>query len=60
MLTKSDWDWELGHREIADVSQWQNRYNWVEEPYVRTKGEKLAAIVNLAEGKFNECVNGDT
>ena len=60
MLTKSDWDWELGQREIADVAQWQKQYNWVEEPYVSPNGENLAAIVNLAEGEFNVCVNGDT
>ena len=59
MPTKSDWDWELGHREITDVAQWQHQYNWVEEPYVSPNGEKLAAIVNLAEGEFNVCVNGD-
>ncbi|NNL74942.1 MAG: WD40 repeat domain-containing protein, partial [Desulfobacterales bacterium] len=59
MLTKSEWDWELGSRKIADTKQWHHRFNWVEEPYVSPNGEKIAAIVNQAEGEFNVCVNGD-
>ena len=59
MTIKSDWDWEPGSREISDVGQWQNQFNWVEEPYVSQDGEKLAAIVNVAEGEFNVCVNGE-
>ena len=59
MLTRIEWDWEPGSREIANISQWQKKFNWVEEPYVSPNGEKIAAIVNLAEGEFNVCVNGE-
>ena len=59
MLTKSDWDWEPGRKEIADIGQWQGRFNWVEEPAASPDGEKIAAVVNLAEGEFNVCLNGD-
>jgi Tol biopolymer transport system component len=59
MLTKIEWDWESGSKEIADIRQWQNRFNWVEEPEASPNGEKIAAVVNLAEGEFNVCVNGD-
>ena len=60
MLTRIEWDWETGSKEIADMSQWQSQFNWVEEPYVSPNGETIAAIVNLAEGEFNVCVNGET
>ena len=58
MDKKSQWDWNLGQRDIADMAQWQDRFNWIEEPYVSPDGEKIAAIVNLAEGEFTVCVNG--
>ena len=56
----NNWNWDTGSREIADINQWKQTYNWVEEPYVSPDGEKIAAIVNLAEGEFNVCVNGQT
>ena len=60
MLTRIEWDWETGSKEIADMSQWQSQFNWLEEPCVSPNGETIAAIVNLAEGEFNVCVNGET
>ena len=60
MHYRSSWDWELGEKSIADINQWEDKFNWVEEPYASPDGEKIAAIVNLAEGEFNVCVNGDT
>jgi hypothetical protein len=45
MLTKIDWDWETGSREITDIRQWQNQFNWVEEPYASPDGEKLAPFL---------------
>ena len=60
MLAKNDWDWESGSRVITDIGPWQEQFNWVEEPIVSPNGEKLATIVNLAEGQFTVCVNGDT
>jgi hypothetical protein len=60
MLTRIDWDWEPGSREIANIGSWQKKFNWVEEPYASPNGEKIAAVVNLAEGEFNICVNDDT
>ena len=60
MLKRIDWDWDPGSTEIAVISDWQKKFKWVEEPYVSPNGEKIAAIVNLAEGEFNVCVNGNT
>ncbi len=34
MHYRSGWDWELGEKSIADISQWKDKFNWVEEPYV--------------------------
>jgi hypothetical protein len=52
-----DWDWETGEKKIPFES-WKDEYQWVEEPYVSPNGEKIAAIVNVDEGEFNVCVNG--
>ena len=60
MGSKSEWDWNIGQRDIADTAQWRNQFNWVEEPYVSPDGEKIGAIVNLAEGEFTVCVNGQS
>ena len=53
-----NWNWETGSREVADINECNQTVHWVEEPYVSPDGEKIAAIVNLAEGEFNVCVNG--
>ncbi len=58
MDNKTQWDWNLGQRDIADMAQGQDRFTWIEEPYVSPDGEKVAAIANLAEGEFTVCVNG--
>ncbi|MDX2500445.1 MAG: WD40 repeat domain-containing protein, partial [Deltaproteobacteria bacterium] len=58
MDNKNQWDWNIGQREIADTNQWRGKFNWIEEPYVSPDGEKIATIVNLAEGEFSVCVNG--
>lgn len=55
----NSWNWETGSRDIADINQWKDTFNWVEEPYVSPNGENIAAIVNLAEGEFNVCINGE-
>ena len=60
MHRKSGWDWEISKRVIADIEHWRHLFNWVEELYVSPDGEKVAAVVNLAEGEFNVCVNGET
>jgi len=58
MDDKSQWDWNLGQRDIADMASWRSKFNWVEEPQVSPDGEKIAAIVNQAEGEFTVCGNG--
>ena len=54
----TSWDWETSEKNIA-FSDWQGSFEWVEEPYVSPDGEKIAAIVNVAEGEFKVCVNGE-
>jgi hypothetical protein len=58
MVESANWDWDSGDK-VIDISDWQNHFNWVEEPYVSPDGEKVAAIVNIDEGEFSVCVNGE-
>ena len=60
MSAISNWDWQTREKMIANVSDWKKKYNWVEEPAVSPDGEKIAAIVNIDEGEFNVCVNGES
>jgi hypothetical protein len=53
------WDWDSGEKKVP-FSEWKDGYRWVEEPYASPDGEKIAAIVNIDEGEFNVCVNGET
>ncbi len=59
MVGSSNWDWETGEKVIS-LGDWANKFRWVEEPYASPDGEKIAAIVNINEGEFSVCVNGDT
>ena len=59
MIDIGKWDWETPEKKIA-LSDWTEKFRWVEEPSVSPDGEKIAAIVNLDEGEFNVCVNGQT
>ncbi len=56
MWTKS---WDTGEKKIP-FSDWKKAYNWVEEPQTSPDGEKIAAIVNIDEGEFTVCVNGQS
>ena len=49
MIDPKNWDWESGEKRIP-FGEWSENYRWVEEPYVSTDGEKIAAIVNIDEG----------
>jgi len=54
----SNWDWEAGEKKIP-VAEWRDRFQWVEEPYASPDGETVAAIVNVEEGEFSVCANGE-
>jgi hypothetical protein len=57
MVDTSNWDWDTGEKQI-DMNGWADNVQWVEEPYVSPDGEAVAAIVNLDEGEFKVCSNG--
>src|SRR5210317_363744 len=59
MIDTDSWDWESSEKMIP-FPDWQGNFEWVEEPYASPDGEKIAAIVNVAEGEFNVCVNGES
>lgn len=58
MLKTAEWDWATGEKRIP-FQEWRQQFGWVEEPYAGPDGEKVAAIVNLEEGSFGVCVNGE-
>ena len=58
MADPQSWDWETREKKIP-LDAWKTEYRWVEEPYASPDGEKVAAIVNVDEGEFTVCVNGE-
>ncbi|MEJ2057713.1 MAG: hypothetical protein P8X39_07735, partial [Desulfofustis sp.] len=58
MAEEQSWDWENGEKRIP-FEEWKENFRWVEEPYVSPDGENIAAIVNVDEGQFDVCVNGE-
>ena len=59
MLDRQHWDWDTEEKKIP-LSDWKTSYNWVEEPQTSLDGEKIAAIVNIDEGEFTVCINGES
>ena len=57
MADSRSWDWETGEKRIS-LDSWKDQYQWVEEPYASPDGETVAAIVNVNEGEFTVCANG--
>ncbi|MFC1892020.1 electron transfer complex subunit TmcD [Thermodesulfobacteriota bacterium] len=55
---KENRDWEPGEKQIS-LGDWNEKFGWVEEFQASPDGEKVSAIVNIDEGEFNICVNGD-
>jgi hypothetical protein len=58
MVDLDAWDWEVDKRMIADLREWKNQFEYIEEPYVSPDGEKIAAVVKPGEMEFSVCENG--
>ena len=58
MQNIENWDWAPGKKIVADLGQWHETYEAMEEPYASPDGEKIAAIVQTGEEAFSVCVNG--
>ena len=58
MKNEKPGNWHSEKKEIP-VKEWQDRFNWVEEPSVSPDGEKIASIVNTDEAQFSVCMNGE-
>ncbi len=58
MTDKTTWDWQTEKKQIP-IKEWQDNFNWVQEPCVSPDGETIAAIVNTDEMEFSVCVNGE-
>ena len=59
MKESKTFDWNTDLKEVP-VREWEDRFAWVEEPYVTPDGETIASIVNVEEGVFTVCENGKT
>lgn len=60
MVNIQKWDWNTKEKMVADTTGWPNQFEDVQEPYVSPDGEKIASIVQLGEGEYSVCVNGET
>jgi hypothetical protein len=58
MKKKGSFDWSTELKEVP-VREWEDRFTWVEEPYVSVDGETIASIVNVEEAVFTVCENGE-
>jgi hypothetical protein len=59
MQADAAWDWEPGARTVLDdATACAVPHEWVEEPEASPDGESLAAVVNVGDGRFTLCVNG--
>jgi len=58
MEESKSFDWSTDLKEIP-VREWEDQFNWVEEPYISLDGETIASIVNVEEGVFTVCENGE-
>jgi hypothetical protein len=59
MQEAKSFDWTTDVKEVS-VRDWKDRFAWVEEPYVSPDGETIASIVNIEDGVFTVCENGET
>ena len=60
MQADQAWDWEPGARTVLeDATACAAPHEWVEEPEASPDGERLAEVVNLGDGRFSVCVNGE-
>jgi WD40 repeat protein len=58
MSEYSAWDWGIGSRTVADLSECDCDVEWREENQVSPDGEEVAAVVKTGEAEFSVCVNG--
>ena len=60
MLDVTRWDWESKVKTVADMKQWNDKFEAVYEPCVSHDGDKIASVVKIGEGEFSVSVNGET
>jgi hypothetical protein len=58
-MSRDDWDWAVGRREIASLAAIRERYSRIDEWTVSPDGERLAAVVQDGDG-FTALVNGES
>ncbi len=58
MSDKSKWDWNIGKRDVAELTDVEGRVQQVHEYVASHDGERVAAPVLIEEGKFSLAVNG--
>lgn len=53
------WDWEIGEKELTDITKWTFDYKWIGESQFSQDGEKVANVACLDEGEFSIGINGN-
>ena len=56
----NQWDWDVGKRELANLSEWEEKFSRTFDPVASHDGEKIAAVVPTEEMEFGVCENGNT
>ena len=58
MEESKSFDWSTDLKEVP-FREWEDKFTWVEEPYISLDGETIAGIVNVEESVFTVCENGE-
>ena len=58
MDNRKNWDWEVGKKDLADISKAKEEYRSVHEYVASPDGERVAVPVVLEDETFSACVNG--
>lgn len=59
MCAKNEWDWAVGERPVANLTEWQTKFGYMEEPKISPDGERVAAVVMNEDAEFTVLDNGD-
>ncbi|MBF0301447.1 MAG: PD40 domain-containing protein [Desulfamplus sp.] len=59
MSDYEEWNWDIGKKQVADLSGWQEQFPYIEELRVSSDGERVAAIVKNEDMEFTVCIQSE-